>query len=120
MTKTLPVVSHKNYNLRTNEGFEIFLNSKLITCFIDDFTLKMKSRSVAYLLNGSEHIYWIFGLEGKVHSIWDLWTSGLQKCKCNDFFKVRRTSRSFRSGPKNLDFLIGGCSCPNLPPPKSS
>ena len=34
----------------------IFLTSKLITCFIDGFALQMKSQSIVYLLNGSEHI----------------------------------------------------------------
>ena len=51
------MVSHKNHNLIVNEGFVIFLTSKLIICFIDSFTLKMKSQSIASLLNGSEHIY---------------------------------------------------------------
>ena len=81
MTKNLSMVSLKNYNLNANEGFVIFLTSKSITCFIDGFTLKMKSQSIAYLLNGSEHIYWILDLEGEVHSIWDLSISGLQECK---------------------------------------
>ena len=72
MTKSLSIVSDKNYNLNGNEDFVIFLTSKLITCFIDGFTLKMKSKSIAYLLNGSEHIYWIWDLEDEVHSIWDL------------------------------------------------
>ena len=72
MTKTLSMVSHKNYNLSANEGFVIFLTSKLITCFIDDFTLKMKSQSIAYVLNGSEDIYWIWDIEGEVHSTWDM------------------------------------------------
>ena len=49
------MVSHKNYNLNANEGFVVFLNSKLITCFTDSFTLKRKSQSIAYLLNESEH-----------------------------------------------------------------
>jgi hypothetical protein len=62
--------SHKNYNLNANEGFIVFFTSKLITCFIEGFTSKMKSQSIAYLLNGSEHIYWILDLEDKVHSIW--------------------------------------------------
>ena len=65
-------MSHKNYNLNASEAFVIFLTSKLITCFIDGFTLIMKPQSIAYLLNGSEHIYWILALEGEVHSIWDL------------------------------------------------
>ena len=66
------MVSRKNYNLNVNEGFVILLTSKLITCFIDDFTLTMKPQSIAHLLNGSEHIYWILDLEGEVHSILDL------------------------------------------------
>ena len=56
MTKTISMVSHKNHNLDANEGFIIFLTSKLITHFIDGFTLKLKSQSITYLLNGSEHI----------------------------------------------------------------
>ena len=54
----------------------------------------MKFQSIAYLFNGSEHIYIyidiyrILDLEGEVHSIWDLWISGLQECKGNGFFKV--------------------------------
>ena len=55
MTKTLSMVSHKNYNLNANEDFVILLN--VITCFIDCFTFKMKSQSISYLLNGGEHIY---------------------------------------------------------------
>ena len=43
------MVSHKNYNLSANEGFVITFISKLITCFIDGFTSKMKSQSIAYV-----------------------------------------------------------------------
>ena len=57
MTKTLSRVNHKNDNFDINEGFIIFLTSKLITCFTDIFTLNMKSHSIAYLLNGSAHLY---------------------------------------------------------------
>jgi hypothetical protein len=32
----------------------------------------MKSQPMAYLLGGSALIYWIWDLEGEVHSIWDL------------------------------------------------
>ena len=42
------MVSHKNCNLIASEGFVTFLTSKLITCFIDGFTLIMKSQSIAY------------------------------------------------------------------------
>ena len=48
MTKILSLVCHKNYNLSANEGFVIFLTFKLITCFIDGLTPKMKSQSIAY------------------------------------------------------------------------
>ena len=50
----------------------MFLTSKLVLCFIDGFTSKMKSQSITYLLLGSARIYWILDLEGEVHSIWDL------------------------------------------------
>ena len=100
------MVSRKDYNLNTNEGFVIFLTSKLITCFIGGFTLIMKPQSIAYLLNGSEHIYQILDLEGEVYSIWDLCVSGLQECKSNEFFfKIGRTSSSFRADPKNVYFF---------------
>ena len=48
----------------------MFLTSKLITCFVDGFTSRMKSQSIAYLLIGSAHIYWILDLGGEVHSIY--------------------------------------------------
>ena len=79
MTRTLSMVSRKNYNLNANEGFVIFLTSKLITCFIGSFTLIMKPQSIALLLNGNEHIYSNLDLEGEVHSIWELWISSLQE-----------------------------------------
>ena len=66
------MASHKIYNLNVHEDFVIFLTSKLIMCFIDDFTSGMKSQSIAYLLIGSAHIHWILDLEREVHSIWDL------------------------------------------------
>ena len=107
MTKTLSMVSHKNYNLGANEGFVIFLTSKIITNFIDGFTLKMESHAIAYLLNGSEHINRILDLEGEVHSICDLWISDLQECEGNGFFEVGRADKNFRSGPENMDFFMG-------------
>ena len=96
------MVSHKNYNLNANEGFVMFLTSKLITCFIDGFTSKMKSQSIAYLLNGSEHIYWILNLEDEVHSIWVIWTSGLQECKGNGFSKSGGAGQKFSVGIKKF------------------
>ena len=82
MTKTLSMVSHKNYNLNAKWGFCYFLTSKLLTCFIDGFTSRRKSQlSIAYLFNESEHIYWILDLETEVHSIWIIWMSNLQECQ---------------------------------------
>ena len=72
MTKIMENGKSQNYNLNINEDFVMFLTSKLIMCFIDGFTSGMKSQSIAYLLIGSAHIYWILDLEGEVHSIWDL------------------------------------------------
>ena len=52
-----------------------------------------------------EHVYWILDLEGEVHSIWDLWVSGLQECKSNDFFQNRAGGQQFSGGSqKNLIF----------------
>ena len=42
------MVSHKFYHLSANEGLFIPLISKLITYFIDNFTLGMKYKSIAY------------------------------------------------------------------------
>ena len=104
--------SPKNYNLNTNEGFVIILTPKLFTCFIGDFALITKSQSIAYLLNGSEHIYWILDVEGEVHSIWDLRVSGLQECKSYGFFQNRAGGQQFSGGSKKLFFSSNGL----LPP----
>ena len=50
----------------------MFLMFKLIMCFSNGSTSRMKSQSIAYLQIGSAHIYWILDLEGEVHSICDL------------------------------------------------
>jgi hypothetical protein len=69
-----------------------FLTSKLITCFIDGFTSKRKSQSIAYLFNGSEHIYWILDLENEVHSIY------CRLCGQATFKNARVTPGSGRPG----------------------
>ena len=77
-----------------NESFVIFLTFGLVTCFIDNFTSIMTSQSIAYILNESEHIYWILDLGDEVHSLWVIWTSRLQECKGNFIFRsqVERTT----------------------------
>ena len=103
------MVSHKNYNLNANEGFVMFLTSKLITCFIDGFTSKRKCQSIAYLLNDSECIYRILGLENEVHLIWVIWTSGLQKCKGNFIFRSwAERATVFSRDLKFLSFFLWG------------
>ena len=94
------MVSHIHYNNFNvdHEDFVMFLTSKFIICFIDihlhtfGFILGMKSQSIAYLLRESD-VYWILGLQGEVHSIWDLWTNDLQECK-NTFYFYFETGRA--------------------------
>ena len=57
MKKALANGKLQKYHLNANEECFISLSSKLITYFINNFTLGMKSQSIAYLLSGSEHIY---------------------------------------------------------------
>ena len=52
MTKTLSMVSHKNYNLNANEGFVNCFTSKLITCFVDGVTSKVHPSQL--LINSME------------------------------------------------------------------
>ena len=73
---------------------------------MDSFTLKMKSQPIAHLLNGSVHIYWTL----KVHSIWNLWKSGLQECKGNGFFEVGRGEQKFSVGSRKSRFLCGAAA----------
>jgi hypothetical protein len=60
----------------------------------------VKSQSISYLLNESEHIYWILDLGDEMHSIWDLWISGLQERKDKGFF-------GSHAGPENPGFFVG-------------
>ena len=89
----------------------MFLTFKLITCFIDGFTSKMKSQSIPYLLSGSERLYWILDLEGEMHSMWDLWRSVLQECKGNGFFEVGRGKEEFFGRVQKILISLWG-SCP--------
>ena len=67
-------MSQKNCLLIIDEEFFVFLTSKLIIGFINSVTLGMKYQSIAYSLSGSEHVYWILGLEVELQSIWVSWT----------------------------------------------
>jgi hypothetical protein len=71
------------------------------------FHFEKEIQLFAYLLNGSEHIYWILNLENEVHSIWIIWTSNLQECKGNSIFPMAdKACNSFRSRSKKLNFLV--------------
>jgi len=86
----------------------MFFTSKLIICFIDGFTSKVKYQLIAYSLNGSEHIYWILDLEDEVHSIWAIWTSGLDEWKGIFFSKSGIVGSSFWSRYENFDIFLRG------------
>jgi hypothetical protein len=49
----------------------------------------MKPHSIACLLSGNKHIYWILGLEGKVHSIWVLWTRWPSRMHGQPHFEIK-------------------------------
>ena len=94
------MVSHKNYNLIVDEDFVMFLTSKLITCLVDDSTSGMKSQSITYL-------------QSEVHSIWDLWTSGLQECHGQCFFsKVGWGRQQFSVRFRKSQMFSGGLAQP--------
>ena len=82
------MVSHENYNLIANEGFVIYFHFQVNCMFYWQFTLEMKSPSIAYLLNGSQDMYWIVDLESEVHSIWDLLIDGLKNARAMVFSKL--------------------------------
>ena len=107
MTKTMLMVSHKNYNLSVDEGFVLYPTSKLITRFIEGFTLGMKSQSISYILNESEHIHWILDLEGESAlkmGFVDKWPSKMQG---QWFFRSRTSGQKFSIRSRKPGFLFG-------------
>ena len=89
-----------DFHTSTKESSTVtFFTSNLITCFIDDFTSKMKSQSIDHLSSRSEHIYWILDLEDEVHSslgYMDKWPSRMQRQTKNS--KVGRSGQQFYVG----------------------
>ena len=72
MAKPLSMVSHKNYNLGANEDFVMFLTFKLITCFIDRFTLKGKSHSIVYSMEVNIHIgFWTLKMKCTQYGLYE-------------------------------------------------
>ena len=92
------MVSHKNSNLIANESFVTFMTSKLITCFIEDFTLKRKSHSIAYLFNRSEHIYiyigfWTLKMKCSQHGLYEQAT--FENAKAIFIFEIGRSGQRY-------------------------
>ena len=122
MTKTLSMASHNNYNLNASDNFVIFLTSKLFTCFIGGFTLKMNSQSIVYLLNENEYIYILdFGpwrWSALNMEFVEKWPSRMQEC--NGFFeKWAGRTKNFGRIQKISVSLWGSWPCPYLPPRKA-
>ena len=89
MTKTLSMVSHKNYNLNANEGLVILFTSKFFLIALLMVSLqKMKSQSIAYLLYERKHIYWIWTLKTKYTSTWVYEQTPFKNMKAILFFEV--------------------------------
>ena len=70
--------------------------------------------------HGSVDLYWIMDLEGVMHPIRDLWTSGFQECKGNGFFEIGRAGNNFWAGPKEKKKQIKKILDMRLPPPESA
>ena len=100
------MVSHINYGV--NEGFVIFRTSKLITCFIGGFTLKMKSKSIVYLLSGNELIYWILDLENNYSQYGLYGQADFKNARAILFSKLDRVGNTFRSGSGFFLILLCG------------
>ena len=70
----------------------------------------MEPQSIVSLLSAYMYVCifvcWILDLEGEMHSIWDLWISGLKNAREMVLSKSGGADRCFRSGPKNLDDFL--------------
>ena len=112
MTKTLSMVSHKNYNFSVNKGVIIFLTSKWITRFIGDFTLKWNP-SQLLIYSSKVDIYIGFGTLKVKCTQYGI--CGPSRMLGQWFFQNWAGGQPFRSGTKNLGILVG-----RLPLPKYS
>ena len=115
------MVSHTNYNLNVNEGFIMFLTSKLITCFIDGFISEMKSQSIASSLMGSAHIYWSFR-PWRWSALNMRFVDKRPSRKQEQYFFLPSWARRptiFSRIPKISKKTLGNCPNPYLPPPTS-
>ena len=98
----------------------IFFTSNLITCFIDNFTLKMTSQSNAYLLNKSEHIYPFWTLKVKC-TRYRICGEVAFKIVRQWFFRSRTWRAKVFGRVKKIPIsLWGRCPYLYLPPPQGS
>ena len=111
------MATHKKYHLYANEECIISLSFTLMTCFMDGFTLGMKSQSIAYLLSGSKRIYWILGLEVEVHWIWGFvdWVA-LKNARTTLFESRTIYATFFGRAQKNLLRVAQGLRVASLGP----
>ena len=84
--------------MKFDEDFVLLFTSKFIAYFIDRFTLKMKSQAIAYLLNGSEHIYIGF---------WTLKVKCTQYGICGELAFKNARAIVFRVGWGGQKFSVG-------------
>ena len=106
------MVSHKNYHLNTNEGFLISFNVQFNYIYFLTISLwEWKSKSIACLLSGSEHMYIGLGALKLMCTQYGFCGLGnLQECKANFFMKLGRAGNIFQSGSKMFSLgLLKGC-----------
>jgi hypothetical protein len=93
MTKTLSMVSLKNYNLGANEGLVIFLTSKLITCFIAGFTSKWNPyQLLIYSMEVNKYIgFWTLKMKCTQYELYGQMT--FKNAKAIYFFEVGQSGQ---------------------------
>ena len=116
MTKTLSMVSHKNYSLIGIEGFVIFLTSKWIACCIDGSLWKWNPcQLLIYSMEVKIYIgFWTLKVKWTQYVICDKTPSRMQG---QWFFKVGRACNNFRLDLENMSFLDGWLPLPESTSP---
>ena len=108
------MLSHNVFSLCVNEGFVTFFTSNIFTCFIDGFTSKMKSQSMAYLLSGTDIYieFWTLKMKCTQYGLYGQKT--FKNAKAILFFRSQaKEVANFTWDLKILDLFYGGC--PKVP-----
>ena len=80
------------------------------------FTLIMKSQSIVYLLNESEHIYWILALKVKCTQYGICSQATLKNARAMFFLMLGKAGNNFKSVQK----ILGRAAPPRFDTPQSS